>query len=298
MSMSPERWRERGAIRRINGRSIFYVDTGGDKEVLVVLHGYPTSSHDYHRVLPALAERFRVIVHDHVGFGHSDKPLDYSYALMDQADVAEQLWLSLGVNRAHCFAHDYGTSVATELVARTNQGHAKVTLASVTLCNGSVHIELARLRLIQKLLRNTLIGPLVARLSSKRVFTGNMRALWADPTLLSDEDLDAMWTLLTRDGGKKVLAPITRYLRDRVTHWDRWVGGLRQTKVPLSFLWGEADPITGRAVAEVHHKESAGSHLALLDGVGHYPMLEAPDRWVEALLRLVEQMRAPATSQP
>src|SRR6185436_12149599 len=132
---------------------------------LVILHGYPTSSIDYHQVLPSLTNRFRVIAHDHLGFGLSEKPVDYSYALLDQADVAEELWLSLGVTRAHCFAHDYGTSVATELVARSNEGRARVKLSSVTLCNGSVHIELARLRFIQKLLRNRLTGPFVARLT-------------------------------------------------------------------------------------------------------------------------------------
>jgi len=230
------------------------------------------------------------MVHDHLGFGHSDKPVDCAYALMDQTDVAEELWLSLGVDKAHCSAHDYGTSVATELVARSKEGRARVNLASVTLCNGSVHIELARLRLIQKLLRNKLLGPVVARLSSKPVFRRNMRALWADPTRLTEEDIDDMWALLTRDGGKKVLARITQYLRDRVTYWDLWVGGLRQTSLPLAFLWGEADPITGRDVALVHHRESPGSRLSLLDSVGHYPMLEAPDRWVEALVRLVDDL--------
>lgn len=289
MSVSPDEWRARGAERRINGRPVFFVDTGGDKEVLVVLHGYPTSSLDYHLVLPALASRFRVIVHDHLGFGLSGKPLDYSYSLMEQTDVAEELWLSLGVTKAHCVAHDYGTSVATELIARTSESRAKVDLRSVTLCNGSVHIELARLRLIQKLLRNKLLGPLAARLSTRRVFGCNMRALWADPSRLTDEEIDGMWALLTRDGGKKVLPRITQYLRDRVTYWDRWVGGLRQTKIPLAFLWGEADPITGRNVAEVHHNESAGSRLSLLEGVGHYPMLEAPDRWVEALIRFIDE---------
>lgn len=287
METSQAAWRSRGELRRIDGRSVFVIDTGGDKETLVVLHGYPTSSHDFHRVLPALAARFRVVVHDHLGFGFSDKPRDYSYSLLEQTDVAERLWRSLGIERAHCVAHDYGTSVATELVARAGEGRGRVDLASVTLSNGSVHIEMARLRPIQKLLRNTIVGPVVARLSTRRVFRRNMKALWADPSTLSDEALDTMWALLTRDGGKKVLSPITGYLRDRVTYWERWVGALRQTGIPLAFLWGREDPIAGPALAETHHAESPGSRLVLLDGVGHYPMLEAPERWSGALVELI-----------
>jgi pimeloyl-ACP methyl ester carboxylesterase len=114
-----------------------------------------------------------------------------------------------------------------------------------------------------------------------------MRRLWHDPTTLSQADLATMWELLTRDGGKAVLPKITQYLRDRVLYWHRWVGALQQSQLPLAFLWGAEDPVTGRDVAEVHHAEAPGSRLTVLDGVGHYPMLEAPRRWTEALLALL-----------
>ena len=96
-----------------------------------------------------------------------------------------------------------------------------------------------------------------------------------------------MWELLTRDGGKAVLPKITQYLRDRVLYWHRWVGALQQSQLPLNFLWGAEDPITGRDVAELHHAEAPGSGLTVLDDVGHYPMLEAPRRWTDALLALL-----------
>ncbi len=291
--MRAEEWRTRGTHLDIEGHSLFVVDTNPeadrDRPALVVLHGYPTSSHDYYRVLDDLAREYRVIVHDHLGFGLSDKPRDFSYALMEQADVALLLWQRLGVRSAHVFSHDYGTSVATELLARWNRGFRPVRLESMTLCNGSVHIELAKLRVIQKLLRNHTVGPMVARLSSQRVFNRNMRRLWHDPSVLAQEDLDLMWQLLIRDDGKEVLPRITQYLRDRVLFWHRWVGALRQSRLPLGFLWGAEDPIVGADVARVHHREAPGSRLTLLEGVGHYPMLEAPDRWTEALLELLSQ---------
>lgn len=287
--MNVTEWSAKGTTYSLHGQRLFAVDTGagGDRPTLVLLHGYPTSSHDYHRVLPALAARYRVIVHDHPGFGLSGKPKDYSYSLHEQADFALLLWQHLGVKSAHVVAHDYGTSVATELLARWNRGFRPVQLESMTLCNGSVHIELARLRFIQKLLRNRLLGPLVARLTNQRVFNRNLRQLWHDPSTLPQADLDAMWELLIREDGKAVLPHITQYLRDRVLYWHRWVGALQQSQLPLRFLWGAEDPITGRAVAEVHHAEAPGSRLTVLDGVGHYPMLEAPERWTEALLALL-----------
>ena len=288
--MKVDDWQARGAFHSVEGHSLFVVDTGAegdDRPTLVILHGYPTSSHDYYRVLDGLAETYRVIVHDHLGFGLSDKPRDYSYALVEQADMALLLWQKLGVRSAHVLAHDYGTSVATELLARWNRGFRPVHLESMTLCNGSVHIELAKLRVIQKLLRHETTGPWVAKLTSQRIFNRNMYRLWHDPCVLSEHDLDTMWHLLVRDGGRDVLPKITQYLHDRVRFWHRWVGALRQSRLPLGFLWGAEDPIVGADVARIHHDEAPGSRLAILDGVGHYPMLEAPDRWTEALLEIL-----------
>lgn len=294
--MKLDDWQARGTRHDIDGHSVFVVDSdpesGDERPTLVILHGYPTSSHDYYRVLDELAAHYRVVVHDHVGFGLSGKPKNYSYSLFEQADTALRLWRKLGVRKAHVFAHDYGTSVATELLARWNRGFRPVHFESMTLCNGSVHIELAKLRVIQKLLRHRTLGPWVARLSSQRVFNRNMRRLWHDPTALSPQDLDTMWQLLTRDEGKAVLPRITQYLRDRALFWHRWVGALQQAELPLSFLWGAEDPITGADVARVHHDEAAGSRLTVLDGVGHYPMLEAPERWTHALLELLDSADA------
>ena len=292
--MDIAQWRDRGSIYDVQGRSIFVVDSDPDnadkKPALVLLHGYPTSSHDYHMVIESLAQRFRVIIHDHLGFGLSEKPTDYSYAIFEQADIAVSLWHQLRLKSVRVFAHDYGTSIGTELLARSNRGLCPVQLESLVLCNGSVHIELAKLRFIQKLLRNEVIGPLIARLTTQRVFNRNMRNLWYDPTTLSSSDLDRMWELLIRDDGKKVLPRITQYLRDRVTYWNRWVGALQHSSIPLAFLWGASDPIVGADVAKVHHLEAAGSKLSILDHVGHYPMLEAPDRWVNELLKLQDSL--------
>ncbi|MCB1304008.1 MAG: alpha/beta hydrolase, partial [Leptospiraceae bacterium] len=80
------------------------------------------------------------------------------------------------------------------------------------------------------------------------------------------------------------LPRITQYLRERQLFWHRWVGGLKVTNLHTHILWGNEDPITGGTIARIHHEEMAGSQLTLLEGVGHYPMIEAPERWATALL--------------
>lgn len=289
--MTAAEWRDRGRFVSVQGHRVFVVDTDPEGAmglpVLAVLHGYPTSSHDYHPVIDDLAQRFRVIVHDHLGFGQSGKPVSYSYSLLEQADVAIDVWRQAGVSSVRVFAHDYGSSIATELLARRERNLCPVELESIVLCNGSVHIELAKLLLIQVLLRSRITGPIVAQVTSKRLFKRNMRKLWSDPSLLGDDDLDIMWGMLIDGGGREVLPRITQYLQDRKLYWHRWVGALQTTDMPLGFIWGADDPIIGADVARVHHAESAGSKLEILEGVGHYPMLEAPDRWTRALISMI-----------
>ena len=90
-----------------------YVDEGRGRPILFV-HGTPSLSFEWRHAIDALRGDFRCVAQDHLGFGLSDKPPEYSYSLIEQADYAIALWRQLGVERAQLVAHDYGTSVATE----------------------------------------------------------------------------------------------------------------------------------------------------------------------------------------
>ncbi len=289
--MDENAWRQRGSLRQVGGHQVFCVDTGGAKPVLLILHGYPTSSYDYWRALPVLAEHYRVVVHDHLGFGFSEKPKEYSYSLVDQADRALALWRDLGITEADLLGHDYGTSVATELLARRNFGSEPVRLRSLTLCNGSMHIELAKLRVMQRLLKAPGVGELAARLANRPLFRRNIRRIFADPGFLTDAELDAMWSQLVAGGGRAVLPAISRYIDERYRLWHRWIGALRETDLPVHIIWARQDPVAVEQMAHVLHDEIQNSDLQLLDGVGHFPMIEASERWSEAVLSALRASR-------
>lgn len=254
------------------------------EETLLVVHGFPTSSFDFHRVLTHFTKRFRVVVHDHLGFGLSDKPQDYSYSLFEQAEVAMEVWRKLGIKTGHILAHDYGTSVTTEILARRERGTCPVDLKSVTLANGSVFIELAQLTPSQVLLRNKLVGPLFASLSSRFIFQAQIRKIFGTPDAVSKDELDAAWDLLVYADGKRVLPAISSYLDERKRFKERWIGALRKLDVPAHVLWGRRDPVAIPAIAEALADTIPGARLTWLDELGHYPMLENPTRWAENVL--------------
>jgi pimeloyl-ACP methyl ester carboxylesterase len=303
-------WRAQGTRHRVFGRDVFAVSVGptagptagpthgppgapSDTEPILVLHGFPSSSRDFSAALPRLASLRRVVVHDHLGFGLSEKPADYSYSLLEQAEVALGLWRSLGIARGHLVAHDYGTSVATELLARRERGLCPVDFASVTFCNGSVHLDLAHLTPAQRLLRRPRLGPIFARLASRRVFVAQLRRILGDPASVPESELDAMWEGLTRVQGRERLAALAGYMDERVRFRARWIDPLTRLDLRCHILWGRRDPVALPAIAEQLAREIPGATLTWLDDLGHYPMLEAPARWADAVLAFLGPRTAP-----
>ena len=285
-------WHQRGDRARVFGQEVFFVDSGGSGPVLLLIHGFPTCSFDFHRVFDRLAESFRVIAHDHLGFGLSDKPSDYSYSLVEQAEVAIELWRLLEVRSGHLVAHDYGTSVATELLARRERGLLPTEYASVTLCNGSVHLDLAHLTVSQRLLRSPRIGPWFARAVGEGFMKRRLRGLLGDRSSVSAEDLSVIWEALNLADGRDRLPTISSYLDERVRFARRWIGALERLDLPAHVLWGRRDPIAVPAIAEALASEIPGARLTWLDELGHFPMLEDPARWAECVLAFVDGLSA------
>jgi pimeloyl-ACP methyl ester carboxylesterase len=267
-----DQWRSQGRFERVAGLEVFVHDTGGGAEGLLVLHGFPSSSSDWARVLPSLSAGRRVLLFDFPGFGLSEKPEAYGYSLFEQADVAVQLARAHGLTRVHLVAHDMGASVATELLARRERGLWPVELRSVSLLNGSVYLELASLTLSQRLLRSPL-GAVFARLSSYRTFRAQLRRIVATP--LAEAELHAMWAQLQARDGAKRLPQLIAYLDERTRFAARWHAALRRLDVPTLVLWGRRDPVAVLAIAERLAREVPSAQLVTLEA-GHYPMLEDP----------------------
>lgn len=283
--MNAEQWKRTGCLIEVNGFKHFVVDADNGKPCLLILHGYPTCTYDYHKVMPFLMQHFRVVMHDHLGFGYSDKPSNYSYSMMEQTDQALLLWKKLGIKEATILAHDYGTSIATELLARDERFKcADLKIKQMILCNGSMHVELAQLRLIQKLLLNRWAGPWVAKLSSRRTLAKNLQNIYADPHKITTSEVDALWEMMTYNQGRSVLHKTTQYIKQRETYWHRWIGALQSTQLLIHIVWAKNDPVAVVKMADVLHQEIHHSRLTLIDDVGHFPMLEAPEKWCAAVL--------------
>lgn len=151
-------WESGGERIDFRGHSIFVRRGAGAGPPLLLLHGFPSSSYDFRALLEQLPGR-ATIAFDMLGFGLSDKPRGFDYSLTWQADLAEELAPDEPVL---VVGHDIGTSVATELMARSIRGELRMRMAGVLLLNGSMLQDVASPMLGQRILASPL-GPAFAR---------------------------------------------------------------------------------------------------------------------------------------
>ncbi|MDA7501659.1 alpha/beta hydrolase [Chitinophagales bacterium] len=259
------------------------------EETLLLLHGFPESSYSYHAVIPALLNRFkRVIAFDMIGYGFSDKPEDYSYSLLKQADYALEIWEALGITGGHLLAHDMGDSVATELLSRSEERSLpawfKDGFESITFTNGGMVLEHAQLRIAQKILLSG-IGKYFAQLVSFSIFKHQVKSAHGNSNL-SNKEIELLWEFgCLAEGNKKTYLTI-RYLNDRKRYEkSRWLPALAQTKIPIHICWGKDDAVAPIKIA-MHLKDQVcpQAKLTLMDNVGHFGQLGNPEAWVEGVL--------------
>lgn len=230
-----------------------------------------------------LAARFTLVAPDLIGYGFSAKPDDYEYSILDQADLCEELLLRFHVEQYHVMAHDYGDTVAQELLARAQDGSARVDLKSICLLNGGLFPETHRPRFAQRLLLSP-FGPMVAKRTTKALFAVNMTNIFGRNTPPGKSEIDVMWALANESDGLRVFPKLIEYIRERRRYRTRWVGALINakgdqihTQIPVRLIDGEDDPISGRHMAKRYRQLVPHADIMLLHGIGHYPQIEAPE---------------------
>lgn len=280
--LSPDEWRQNGRTFPHHGHEIFYRDSGGSKPALLLIHGFPTASWDFYRIWDALTEHYRVLAPDLIGFGFSAKPRDYPYSLLDQAELCGNLCARQQLTEVHVLAHDYGVSVAQELLALHEQGRGAIRLKSIAFMNGGLFPEAHHALLVQKLLRSPL-GGLAASMMSKRKLSQSMQKIFGAETQPNAVELDAFWQLLSHNRGQKVVPKLIHYIDERVAQRARWIPAMQFTRVPMRFINGPVDPVSGEHMARRYHELIPNPDIVLLPGVGHYPHVETPDLVLQAI---------------
>jgi pimeloyl-ACP methyl ester carboxylesterase len=286
-------WEAIGTHRTLCGQRVFTVDVpsiGPERHApLLVLHGFPTSSFDYAAVLDGLRDGRRVLLLDMLGYGLSSKT-DRSYTMALQADVAAAFVAALGIERLALLTHDMGDTVGGELLARRSDGTWEVDVTQRVLTNGSIYIDQAHLTNGQQLLLSLpdeMLPPGIP-IDAASV-TQSLRDTFSPltppvPPGWPEDPVPTAAAQVVHDDGQLLLPRLIRYIEERRANERRFTGAIETDPSPLRVVWGLDDPIAVPSMVDTLLAARPDATAIRLEGVGHYPMMEAPQRFLDAVL--------------
>ncbi|MDQ3543050.1 MAG: alpha/beta hydrolase [Actinomycetota bacterium] len=274
--MNWETWKQRAVRFDVGATAVAGYDLGGGSatRTLTFCHGYPSSSLDIAPLAAILGSDWRVLTIDFPGFGASSPASNYS--IHAAADAVEAWWTACSVGDTLLVAHDYGVSVAQELLARRADHQLDVAVSGVVWMNGGLYPDLHRPTLGQQLLLDPEHGAEFAASITEESFADAIRATWGQRRPANDAELHDMFAALADGDGVPRMHELLHYIADRREHEARWRVALEQCDLPMTFVWGDLDPVSGAHMIDRVEQRIPTADIRRLVDVGHWPPLEAP----------------------
>jgi pimeloyl-ACP methyl ester carboxylesterase len=270
----------------VNGQRLFYREAGRtDAPAIVLLHGFPTSSFMFRELIPRLADRYRVIAPDHLGFGFSDTPSleEFDYTFDALADLTEGLLEQLGLTRYAIYVQDYGAPIGWRLALRRPQA-----ITAIVTQNGNGYDE-GFVESFWTTVWDYQSEQTPDTEAAIRTALDVEGIKWQYLTGVDDETLVSpdTWThdaaMVGRPGNDAIQLKLFRDYATNAPMYPALHDYLRTSKVPVLAVWGQGDPIFGPDGARAFGKDAPDAEIHLLDG-GHF-LLETAGEEVADLIR-------------
>jgi pimeloyl-ACP methyl ester carboxylesterase len=294
-----DEWRSRGGFfswrptdAEASSVDIFHVEMGdASAPVLLLIHGWPTSSIDWFPVAGQLSARFRVCALDFPGYGFSDKPVGWGYSLKRDGELMEfYLTQIIGADSAIVVAHDRGDSVALVHAVRCAEGRSATRLDHLILSNGNIFLPLSNLTGAQRQILDQRSWPAIAAALTPSLLAEGMGAsTFSPPRKAGDAEVDALSATFAHDDGIAVLHETIQYLLERSENEQQWLAALAQTSIPVTVVWGLRDTVSPPRVAgyvwtEYLMLKPGSNRLYFIPDANHYLQVDRPDAFVKVIL--------------
>ncbi len=259
----------------IDGVEIFYREAGpADAPTILLLHGFPTSSHMFRNLIPALSDQFHLVAPDYPGFGNSAQPpMDaFDYTFDNLADVMERFVAALGIEKYSLYLMDYGAPVGFRLAAG-NPGRVE----SLIVQNGNAYVEGLRefwdpIRTYWKNRTLENAQPLAKFISPEGVkwqYTHGVR----NQQTISPDNWNVDLRHLSREGNPAIQLALFYDYQNNVPHYPKWQAYFRKHQPPTLIVWGKNDFIFPAEGAYPYKRDLKNLEFNLLD-TGHFALEE------------------------
>jgi pimeloyl-ACP methyl ester carboxylesterase len=258
----------------VAGVEIFYREAGDPHfPTLLLLHGFPTSSHMFRDLIPLLADRYHLIAPDYPGFGYSStpKPSEFTYTFDRLADVMEQFVDALGLTKYSLYMQDFGGPVGFRLAARRPERVRALIIQNANAYDEGVSsgVRDVVLRIWKERTPET-----EARLKELFELSATKRQYLEgspDPTLVSpDAWQHAQWGM-DRSGNKEIQFTLHANYGSNIEHYEEWHEYFRKFQPPALIVWGKHDFVFLAAGAEAYRRDLNQAELHMLD-TGHFAL--------------------------
>lgn len=280
----------------VDGVKIFHRETGPrDAPTLLLLHGFPSSSHQFRRLIEALGDRYHIVAPDYPGFGHSDAPQsktaggEFTYSFDRLVDVTEVFCRQLGLERFFMYLFDFGGPVGLRLAERHPEW-----IAGLIVQNANAYVAgLSPIATEFVALREGVHGAKEKALDLLNLEMTRSQYLHgaAYPESISPDG----WTLdqhfLDLPGRKQIQVDLILDYHSNVARYDSWQSWLRRYRPPTLIVWGRNDPFFIEAGARAYLKDVPNAELHLFD-TGHFALEEQ----VAPIAALIERFIGGITS--
>lgn len=266
-----------GAVRHrftdVGGMRIFYREAGSvDAPVLLLPHGYPCSSFQYRRLMPALADRWHLVAPDYPGFGLSDTPPAdaFGFDFDAYAGFLEAFCDKLGLVRYALYLHDYGSQIGLRLAIR-RPGR----VAAVIIQNGDIYEDTLgpKYRAIQEYWRDpsathrAVLEEAVSEDGFRAEFVGEVPA--AQATQIPPDLWKMHWPMMDTPPRRELSLKLMEGLKQNLEWFPRYQAYLREHQPPALIIWGPNDGYMPEPSARAYLRDIPKAELVLTDG-GHW----------------------------
>jgi pimeloyl-ACP methyl ester carboxylesterase len=258
----------------VRGLKLFYREAGSkDSPTLVLLHGFPSSSHMFRDLIPQLADKLHVIAPDYPGFGYSDAPAvrDFEYTFDNlAAHVEDLLFQNLGLKQFGIYVQDYGAPIGYRIASK--HGDA---IRGIVVQNGNAYAEgIGGAFDPMKPFwanRNAETEKPVRGLLTKEMTTFQYLHGVSDPERISPDSYTMDQLFLDRPGNDAIQLNLLHNYQSNVALYDRWHEYFRDRQPKMLILWGKNDPFFTIEGAKAYKKDLPNAELHLID-TGHFAL--------------------------